>query len=88
MEEEEELMLDRLEVLLIIIPIKLHLLPILRLWGGDNCQCVRDALLDQNTCFFIKFIKEGGRVKPVYENFAANLVRYEKSEKKQKNKKT
>ena len=24
--------------------------------GGDNCQCVRDALLDQNTCFFIKFI--------------------------------
>ena len=70
-------MLDRLEVLLIIIPIKLHLLPILRLWGGgDNCQCVRDALLDQNTCFFIKFIKEGGGggVKPVYKNFAANLI--------------
>ena len=36
MEEEEELMLDRLEVLLIIIPIKLHLLPILRLWGGGE----------------------------------------------------
>ena len=49
---------------------------------------LRDALPYQNACFFIKFIKEGGRVKPVYKNFGANLVCYEKKAKKsEKNRK-
>ena len=43
---------------------------------------LRDALPYKNAFFIIKFIKEGGRVKPVYKNL--NLVCYEKKRKKPK----
>ena len=44
---------------------------------------VRDALRDQNACFFIMFINGGG-VKPVYKNFGESMVCYEKGEKRRK----
>ena len=72
MEEEEELMLDRLEVLLIIIPIKLHLLPILRLWGGRQLSVCKGRCPGSKHMFFYKVYRGRGGVKPVYKNFAAN----------------
>ena len=53
MEEEEELMLDRLEVLLIIIPIKLHLLLILRLWGGRQLSGCKGRSPGSKHMFFL-----------------------------------
>ena len=53
MEEEEELMLDRLEVLLIIIPIKLHLLPILRFGGGRQLSVCKGRSPGSKHMFFL-----------------------------------